>query len=64
MFSFEQTKWAWATVLIIGWVLWHVIGTPKTDAIFAIFINVVKPGVFTISGWIISTFPLRMSSLY
>ena len=44
------TKCACATVLMVGWVLWHVIGIPIDSAIFAILIMVVNPGVLTMSG--------------
>ena len=59
-----HTKWAWETVLIIGCVLWQVIGIPVIDESSDIFLNVVNPGVLTISGWIISTLPLSIKALY
>ena len=58
------TKWAWAIVLIVGWVLWQVIGVPSDSAIIAILTSVVNPGVFTMSGWMISTLPRKIRSLY
>ena len=52
----------WATVLKIGWVLCTVIGLPNAVHRAAIFWNSVKPGALTMSGWMMSTLPLRIRS--